>query len=184
LDAGDATSRRAADMARKVMDKGIPLLIGGESGVGKSSLLICMAALDDWSSGSIHHDGLDLGTLNETQRAHWRREQLGFVFQAFHVLPHLDVAQNVGLPLLLPEPLKLAEAEPPPAAQTPEAPPETQAPEAPPAPPPSPAVALPAPESPDTEPPVPEPSAVEAVAVEPEQPPEEAEGSDLDQEIS
>ncbi|MFT7402473.1 MAG: putative ABC transport system ATP-binding protein [Hydrogenophaga sp.] len=46
-------------------------------------------------------DGLDLGALNEVQRAHWRREHLGFVFQAFHVLPHLDVAQNVGLPLLL-----------------------------------------------------------------------------------
>ncbi|WP_439517172.1 ABC transporter ATP-binding protein [Hydrogenophaga sp.] len=75
--------------------------IVGESGVGKSSLLNCLAALDDWSEGSIHHAGVDLGTLGETQRAHWRREHLGFVFQAFHVLPHLDVAQNVGLPLLL-----------------------------------------------------------------------------------
>jgi putative ABC transport system ATP-binding protein len=75
--------------------------IVGESGVGKSSLLNCMAALDDWSEGSISHDGVDLGTLGEVQRAHWRREHLGFVFQAFHVLPHLDVAQNVGLPLLL-----------------------------------------------------------------------------------
>jgi putative ABC transport system ATP-binding protein len=75
--------------------------IVGESGVGKSSLLNCLAALDDWSEGHIHHQGVDLGTLDETQRAHWRREHLGFVFQAFHVLPHLDVAQNVGLPLLL-----------------------------------------------------------------------------------
>jgi putative ABC transport system ATP-binding protein len=75
--------------------------IVGESGVGKSSLLNCLAALDDWSEGHITHQGVDLGTLNETQRAHWRREHLGFVFQAFHVLPHLDVAQNVGLPLLL-----------------------------------------------------------------------------------
>ncbi|MEY4979855.1 MAG: hypothetical protein RLZZ352_2125 [Pseudomonadota bacterium] len=75
--------------------------IVGESGVGKSSLLNCMAGLDDWSSGSIHHNGTDLGLLNEAQRAHWRRAKLGFVFQAFHVLPHLDVAQNVGLPLLL-----------------------------------------------------------------------------------
>jgi putative ABC transport system ATP-binding protein len=73
----------------------------GESGVGKSSLLNCLAALDDWSEGTITHNGTDLGALTETQRAHWRREQLGFVFQAFHVLPHLDVAQNVGLPLLL-----------------------------------------------------------------------------------
>ncbi|MGQ3117459.1 MAG: ABC transporter ATP-binding protein [Hydrogenophaga sp.] len=75
--------------------------IVGESGVGKSSLLNCLAALDDWSEGHITHQGVDLGTLDETQRAHWRREHLGFVFQAFHVLPHLDVAQNVGLPLLL-----------------------------------------------------------------------------------
>jgi len=86
--------------------------IVGESGVGKSSLLNCMAALDDWSSGTIIHDGVDLGALNETQRAHWRREKLGFVFQAFHVLPHLDVAQNVGLPLLLlkrPDPVRVAQ---------------------------------------------------------------------------
>jgi putative ABC transport system ATP-binding protein len=86
--------------------------IVGESGVGKSSLLNCMAALDDWSEGSIHHEGVDLGALTEVQRAHWRREKLGFVFQAFHVLPHLDVAQNVGLPLLLlgrPDPVRVKE---------------------------------------------------------------------------
>lgn len=75
--------------------------IVGESGVGKSSLLNCMAGLDDWSEGRISHDGVDLNALDDTQRAHWRREKLGFVFQAFHVLPHLDVAQNVALPLLL-----------------------------------------------------------------------------------
>ncbi len=77
------------------------IAIVGESGVGKSSLLNCLAALDDWSDGRITHAGVDLGGLSDTQRAHWRREHLGFVFQAFHVLPHLDVAQNVGLPLLL-----------------------------------------------------------------------------------
>jgi putative ABC transport system ATP-binding protein len=77
------------------------IAIVGESGVGKSSLLNCMAALDDWQTGRIVHDGVDLGQLSEVQRAHWRREKLGFVFQAFHVLPHLDVAQNVALPLLL-----------------------------------------------------------------------------------
>ena len=77
------------------------IAIVGESGVGKSSLLNCLAALDDWSEGRITHAGVDLGALGDTQRAHWRRKHLGFVFQAFHVLPHLDVAQNVGLPLLL-----------------------------------------------------------------------------------
>ncbi|MGE0330953.1 MAG: ABC transporter ATP-binding protein [Ramlibacter sp.] len=75
--------------------------IVGESGVGKSTLLNCMAALDTWDAGSITLDGTDLGALTAEQAALMRREKVGFVFQAFHVLPHLDVAQNVGLPLLL-----------------------------------------------------------------------------------
>ena len=75
--------------------------IVGESGVGKSTLLNCMAGLDSWDHGSVHLQGHNLGELNDEQRALLRRRQVGFVFQAFHVLPHLDVAQNVGLPLLL-----------------------------------------------------------------------------------
>ncbi len=75
--------------------------IVGESGVGKSTLLNCMAALDTWDAGSITLDGTDLGALTAEQAALLRREKVGFVFQAFHVLPHLDVTQNVGLPLLL-----------------------------------------------------------------------------------
>ena len=75
--------------------------IVGESGVGKSTLLNCMAGLDTWDAGRIEVDGTDLSTLGDEARALLRREKLGFVFQAFHVLPHLDVAQNVGLPLLL-----------------------------------------------------------------------------------
>ncbi len=75
--------------------------IVGESGVGKSTLLNCMAGLDHWNSGSVTLDGLDLGGLSDNQSARLRREKTGFVFQAFHVLPHLDVAQNVALPLLL-----------------------------------------------------------------------------------
>ena len=77
------------------------IAIVGDSGVGKSTLLNCLAGLDDWDSGSIVHGATDLGALDETQRALWRRGQVGFVFQAFHVLPHLDVAQNVALPLML-----------------------------------------------------------------------------------
>lgn len=73
----------------------------GESGVGKSTLLNCMAGLDHWDAGKVELDGVDVGALNEDQRALLRREKVGFVFQAFHVLPHLDVAQNVALPLLL-----------------------------------------------------------------------------------
>ena len=75
--------------------------IVGESGVGKSTLLNCMAGLDDWEAGRIVIDGVDLATLAADGRALLRRHKLGFVFQAFHVLPHLDVAQNVALPLLL-----------------------------------------------------------------------------------
>ncbi len=75
--------------------------IVGESGVGKSTLLNCMAGLDTWDSGTVHIGGVDLGTLSDDQRALLRRQQVGFVFQAFHVLPHLDVAQNVALPLML-----------------------------------------------------------------------------------
>ncbi|MDA7415742.1 ABC transporter ATP-binding protein [Xenophilus arseniciresistens] len=75
--------------------------IVGESGVGKSTLLNCIAGLDDWDAGRVMAGGTDIGALGAEARAHWRRRHVGFVFQAFHVLPHLDVAQNVGLPLLL-----------------------------------------------------------------------------------
>ena len=75
--------------------------IVGESGVGKSTLLNCMAGLDSWDEGSVELNGADLQTMTDDQRALQRRQHVGFVFQAFHVLPHLDVAQNVALPLLL-----------------------------------------------------------------------------------
>ena len=75
--------------------------IVGESGVGKSTLLNCMAGLDSWDEGSVTLHGAVLATLSDDERALLRRRHVGFVFQAFHVLPHLDVAQNVALPLLL-----------------------------------------------------------------------------------
>ncbi len=75
--------------------------IVGESGVGKSTLLNCMAGLDQWDAGRITLAGADIGRMDETERAVFRRGRIGFVFQAFHVLPHLDVAQNVALPLML-----------------------------------------------------------------------------------
>jgi len=77
------------------------IAIMGDSGVGKSTLLNCMAGLDTWDSGRVLLQGQDLGQLSDTALAAVRRQHIGFVFQAFHVLPHLDVAQNVGLPLLL-----------------------------------------------------------------------------------
>lgn len=75
--------------------------IVGDSGVGKSTFLNCLAGLDSWQQGQVLHQGVDLSTLDEAQRAIWRRAHLGFVFQAFHVLPHLDVTQNIALPLML-----------------------------------------------------------------------------------
>jgi putative ABC transport system ATP-binding protein len=75
--------------------------IVGDSGVGKSTLLNCMAGLDHWSEGSVTLCGQRLDTLDDQARAVLRRQHVGFVFQAFHVLPHLDVAQNVALPLML-----------------------------------------------------------------------------------
>ena len=75
--------------------------IVGDSGVGKSSLLNCMAGLDHWSEGSVTLCGQRLDTLDDQARAVLRRQHVGFVFQAFHVLPHLDVAQNIALPLML-----------------------------------------------------------------------------------
>ena len=75
--------------------------IVGNSGVGKSTFLNCLAGLDSWQQGRVLHQGVDLSSLDESQRALWRRAHLGFVFQAFHVLPHLDVAQNIALPLML-----------------------------------------------------------------------------------
>ena len=73
----------------------------GESGVGKSTLLNCIAGLDDADAGRITLAGRAVRDLPEPERARLRREALGFVFQAFHLLPHLSVAENVALPLLL-----------------------------------------------------------------------------------
>ena len=73
----------------------------GPSGSGKSTLLQCAAGLDRTTSGSVHLDGQDLGDLNEKQLTMLRRERIGFVFQAFNLLPALTAEQNVALPLEL-----------------------------------------------------------------------------------
>ena len=73
----------------------------GESGVGKSTLLNCIAGLDQADQGRVVVDGIDLAQADDDARARLRRARLGFVFQAFHVLPHLSVAENVALPLML-----------------------------------------------------------------------------------
>jgi putative ABC transport system ATP-binding protein len=73
----------------------------GESGVGKSTLLNILAGLDDADEGSVAIDGTLLAALDETARTRLRRERIGFVFQAFHILPYLTLRQNVALPLAL-----------------------------------------------------------------------------------
>ncbi len=95
---GETTVFRGVDLR---LAPGEFVAILGESGVGKSTLLNCIAGLDSVNEGSVQIDGTTITTLDETQQALFRRQHLGFVFQAFHVLPHLSVAHNVGLPLLL-----------------------------------------------------------------------------------
>ena len=73
----------------------------GESGVGKSTLLNLIAGLDRPDGGRLALDGIDYAQLDEDALTRLRRDKLGFVFQAFHVLPHLSVRQNVALPLWL-----------------------------------------------------------------------------------
>ena len=84
-----------------VMARGELVALLGESGVGKSTLLNCVAGLDTADAGRVILSGRDVLGLTEPEAARLRREDLGFVFQAFHVLPHLNVADNVGLPLQL-----------------------------------------------------------------------------------
>ena len=73
----------------------------GESGSGKSTLLNMIAGLDRPDAGRVAIDKADLATLDDADRTRVRRRSLGFVFQSFHILPHLTVEQNVELPLVL-----------------------------------------------------------------------------------
>jgi putative ABC transport system ATP-binding protein len=75
------------------------LAVMGESGVGKTTLLNVLAGLDKPDSGRVLLDGFDLSALDDDATTLLRRRAVGFVFQAFHVLPYLSVAQNVSLPL-------------------------------------------------------------------------------------
>jgi putative ABC transport system ATP-binding protein len=77
------------------------IAIMGESGVGKTTLLNLIAGLDPPDRGSVVLDGKDVTALDDAARTRLRRSSIGFVFQAFHLLPHLTIAQNVALPLSL-----------------------------------------------------------------------------------
>ncbi len=77
------------------------IAVMGESGAGKSTLLNLIAGLDVPDSGRIVVAGQDMAALDDAARTRLRRAQMGFIFQAFHLLPHLSVGRNVGLPLAL-----------------------------------------------------------------------------------
>jgi putative ABC transport system ATP-binding protein len=84
-----------------VVSPGEVVAIMGESGVGKSTLLNLIAGLDTADAGAIVIGGVGLAGLDDDARTILRRDKIGFVFQAFHILPHLTLAQNVALPLVL-----------------------------------------------------------------------------------
>lgn len=77
------------------------IAIMGESGIGKSTLLNLIAGLETPDQGSIRLDGCELSGLDDDRLTHLRRQKMGFVFQAFHLLPYLTVSQNIALPLAL-----------------------------------------------------------------------------------
>ncbi|NTS65569.1 ABC transporter ATP-binding protein [Sphingomonas sp. HHU CXW] len=83
------------------IEAGELVAITGESGIGKSTLLNILAGLDDADSGDVRIEGTALAPLDEAARTRLRRERIGFVFQAFHILPYLTLEQNVALPLAL-----------------------------------------------------------------------------------
>jgi putative ABC transport system ATP-binding protein len=96
-----ATRRQVLNDVSLALGVGECVAIMGESGVGKSTLLNVIAGLDAPDSGDVAIEGVSITRLQEPARTLLRRARIGFVFQAFHLLPHLSVADNVGLPLAL-----------------------------------------------------------------------------------
>ncbi|MDV6347862.1 ABC transporter ATP-binding protein [Nitrosomonas sp. Is35] len=96
-----AEGRKVLTGLSYTLEAGEYVAIMGESGVGKSTLLNLVAGLDTPDSGEIRINGVAISSLDDDAATRLRREQFGFIFQAFHVLPHLTVSQNVALPLLL-----------------------------------------------------------------------------------
>ncbi|HMN44898.1 MAG TPA: ABC transporter ATP-binding protein [Povalibacter sp.] len=96
-----AVARRVLDGLSLQAFSGDYFAIMGESGSGKSTLLNLIAGLDTPDTGRVAIDGQDMTALDDARRTRLRRAKLGFVFQAFHLLPHLSVERNVALPLAL-----------------------------------------------------------------------------------
>ncbi len=83
------------------LEKGEFAAVVGESGSGKSTLLNCIGALDEPTGGKILLDGQNLFAMKEEERTIFRRRNIGFIFQSFHLIPELNVEQNIVFPLLL-----------------------------------------------------------------------------------
>lgn len=83
------------------LEKGEFAAVVGESGSGKSTLLNCIGALDEPTGGKILLDGQNLFAMKEEERTIFRRRNIGFIFQSFHLIPELNVEQNIIFPLLL-----------------------------------------------------------------------------------
>ncbi|MDX1489357.1 MAG: ABC transporter ATP-binding protein [Acidiferrobacterales bacterium] len=98
---GGANRRAVLDAVNLEISAGEYIAVMGESGIGKSTMLNIIAGLEAPDAGQVMFDGVNLGQLPENTLTRLRREQMGFVFQAFYVLPYLSVAQNVELPLAL-----------------------------------------------------------------------------------
>ena len=98
---GGANRRAVLNAVNLEVAAGEYIAVMGESGVGKSTMLNIIAGLEAPDAGEVMLDNVRLATLADDALTRLRREQMGFVFQAFHVLPYLSVAQNVELPLAL-----------------------------------------------------------------------------------
>jgi putative ABC transport system ATP-binding protein len=95
------TEVRALDDVSIEFGAGRLTAIMGPSGSGKSTLLHCMAGLDELTSGSVFIGDTDLTTLDDKRLTHLRRDRIGFVFQAFNLVPTLSAEENIVLPLAL-----------------------------------------------------------------------------------
>ena len=94
-------SRTILDGLSLTVEPGATIAIVGESGAGKSTLLNLIAGLEKPDAGRIELAGTELATLDDDGRARLRRQSIGFVFQAFHIIPHLTALENTVLPLVL-----------------------------------------------------------------------------------
>ena len=100
LEAGDHTVSILNDITFRIPKKQIVAIVG-PSGSGKSTLLGLLAGLDKPTEGRISLNGTEITSLSETQMVHYRRQNIGYVFQSFHLIPTLTAIENVALPLEL-----------------------------------------------------------------------------------